>query len=608
MQKIRTILLYNMIMAAAAAFFFAFTLRAGAREAAFTHTHGTACYTVRDVPCTGHSVTHSSGTETFHCKQCGAQRPQKVELDRYYCPMLRQSWEMNGYTQCTVCGTVTSRWSGDIGSHSYQERKQVCGIEEGEATATLSVSADSGWTNSGVTLHASLNMLKQDLTLKDVMLSWEDGNLYVTENGVYSVTASDGSGRSISASAEVSCIDKNAPVIESVEGDTGSMSRTGISVSVSARDEESGLHETAYSFDEGQSWGAAAVCYLEEGKEVQLVVRDKAGNTASRTLKRGDYPYPPEPSPSPTPSEQPQPSVPSVSAPADKAGSGTAAPSGPAGGTGQAGSPTGSFGTGTESGDERKNTEPDEGEQQRRSESASRQDTGKNGKSGEAKTETKTDAENQRKDGGKEEDAARESNTAQKKEEIRPEARTAQTAANGGAGAAGAAGIAGTAGAGRTAGTGDARDAASGAKKQEGGETLKNTASETEKALSENTAGNALSDTRRSAARLRSLAGGGLFLLGLGMLCRISWLYSAALYCYNGGEEYRRIGFLRLRKKKQELELYLPEELLEARGMPRYRLMLKRGLVKKHEGKDLVVRGEDYKLRQPLEECVDFVL
>ena len=92
------------------------------------------------------------------------------------------------------------------------------------------------------------------------------------------------------------------------------------------------------------------------------------------------------------------------------------------------------------------------------------------------------------------------------------------------------------------------------------------------------------------------------------MLCRISWLYSAALYCYNGGEEYRRIGFLRLRKKKQELELYLPEELLEARGMPRYRLMLKRGLVKKHEGKDLVVRGEDYKLRQPLEECVDFVL
>ena len=111
-----------------------------------------------------------------------------------------------------------------------------------------------------------------------------------------------------------------------------------------------------------------------------------------------------------------------------------------------------------------------------------------------------------------------------------------------------------------------------------------------------------------SGAFLRMAAGGILLALGLGMLFRIFWLQSAVLYCYNGGEEYKRIGWLHLRRKKQEFELYLPEELLEIRGMPHYRLMLKSRLVKKHEGEDLVVRGEDYKLRQPLEECVDFVL
>lgn len=111
-----------------------------------------------------------------------------------------------------------------------------------------------------------------------------------------------------------------------------------------------------------------------------------------------------------------------------------------------------------------------------------------------------------------------------------------------------------------------------------------------------------------SGVPLSMAAGGGLLILGLGMLFRIFWLQSAVLYCYNGGEEYKRIGWLHLKRKKREFELYLPEELLEIRGMPHYRLMLKSRLVKKHEGEDLVVRGEDYKLRQPLEECVDFVL
>ena len=107
---------------------------------------------------------------------------------------------------------------------------------------------------------------------------------------------------------------------------------------------------------------------------------------------------------------------------------------------------------------------------------------------------------------------------------------------------------------------------------------------------------------------LQSLIGTGFLVIGAGLFFRLIWLHSVILYCYNGGEEYRRIGLLHLRRKKHEFELYLPEYMLETRGTPRYRLMFKSRLIKKHGGEDLVVHGEDYKLRQPLEECVDFVL
>ena len=92
------------------------------------------------------------------------------------------------------------------------------------------------------------------------------------------------------------------------------------------------------------------------------------------------------------------------------------------------------------------------------------------------------------------------------------------------------------------------------------------------------------------------------------LLLRLVWLHSAVLYCYNGGDEFRKLGLLYLKKEKDAFELYLPDYLLETAGTPRYRLMVKSRLVKKWGKMDLVVRSEEHKLRQPLEECIDFVL
>lgn len=104
-------------------------------------------------------------------------------------------------------------------------------------------------------------------------------------------------------------------------------------------------------------------------------------------------------------------------------------------------------------------------------------------------------------------------------------------------------------------------------------------------------------------------AAGILLLLTAAVLgIRLLWLHSAVLYCYNGGEEYRRLAVVHLRRRKEEFELELPQELLEQRGKPRYRLLLNNRLVKQCGSMDLVLKSEEHRARYPLEECVDFVL
>ena len=48
--------------------------------------------------------------------------------------------------------------------------------------------------------------------------------------------------------------------------------------------------------------------------------------------------------------------------------------------------------------------------------------------------------------------------------------------------------------------------------------------------------------------------------------------------------------------------------MLTKTGAPRYRLVVKNGLIKRFGKMDLVVYSDAYSLRRPLEECVDFVL
>ena len=231
-----------------------------AENPSFTHTHAAKCTQKSTETCTvHHTCSYHEEHQTRFCNTCGKGTDHKLTAHTYTCSKQNDTWQPDGVCTCTVCGTSVG-WVNPPGKkHEYTVDRRVCGMEEGEATATLSVSADStAWTNKAVGLTASVAVLKDDISSQGITLSWQDGKMSVTQNGTYTVTATNGQGQSISASVAVNCIDTTAPVISSVTGDTGSMSKTAISVTVAASDAESGLAEAPFSADGGSSSSAVA--------------------------------------------------------------------------------------------------------------------------------------------------------------------------------------------------------------------------------------------------------------------------------------------------------------------------------------------------------------
>lgn len=573
MQKIRVTMLYGIIVAMAAAMFFCSFLQVNAdyitgSESSFIHAHGDTCYTEQTLSCkdkhTSHKVTESG---TYYCGNCGIMTDQWIEYEMWSCPLQRVHWQDKAHIFCKTCGTEHSRWAHTMpGVHTYTEQCLNCGMEEGETTAILTVSADNGWTNSGVTLLAHINVLKQDLTSGAIECSWEGGKLYATQNGTYSVRATDAAGRSISASIEINCIDKNAPVIKSIDANTDGMSKASVYVNVIAEDNESGLDAQAYSTDGGSTWSASSGFLLEEGKDVQLAVRDRAGNITTRSLKRSAFPYPAEPQHSHSDSTGTSGNASSASS-ADTSSSGE----------------SGSVSSG------------------KRSQSSSAS-TGGNGMDGTSKKSTDNESTQRKNElANTTDNADGAAADISDKDETAFGLFTTENAVS----------------ATQAFMIGNQKNKAVMRRLEEYilmaravAIPAKGSASEREmKARVPGNAESILADiVKYIRTHLQPLLGTGLLASAGVLLFRLIWLHSVVLYCYNGGEEYRRVGLLHLKRKKQEFELYLPEYLLETRGTPRYRLMFKSKLIKRHAGADLVVRGEDYKLRQPLEECVDFVL
>ena len=529
-------------------------------EVSFVHTHGEACYEEVLLSCeNAHVRRHSTDQGIYRCDTCDAGTLQNINIYTWSCPVAGVSWQKDCTISCTICGTYHSKWSVDMpGEHHYTEKRLICTLLEGERTATLKIIADNSWTNAGVTLYGKIEVLKQDLSSCNVALDWENGTFFATENGSYTVTATNGQGDVISSTIQVSCIDKITPVIKSTTGNEATMTDTEIEVHVSASDGESGLADMPYSMDGGVTWGNMSTFKVEVGKPISFVIRDKAGNIVACTIDRSQFPYPPKAqTPTiPVPENPGSVEVPQTT-PEPSAG---------------------------------KETEESVGKETEKS-------AGKEVAEAKVKEKAVNDKIIEKNKTNVEEQvlpiSVKRTLTREEKEQAYGISIIMQKRA-------------------RDAFFIKSRETKAHVPKGQADELEKNLPVET--VLREDTEVpltspiNSQESVKYSGQNVGTSIGILLCVLAVGGLVYLLWLHTAVLYCYDGGEEYRKIGLFQVKRGKKELELYLPDYILQSTKAFRYRLMLRNRLVKRCQNRELVVYNEDNKLRQQVEECVDFVL
>ena len=577
-----------------------------AKNPSFTHTHAAKCTQKFTETCTvHHTCSYHEEHQTRFCNTCGKGTDHKLTAHTYTCSKQNDTWQPDGVCTCTVCGTSVG-WVNPPGKkHEYTVDRRVCGMEEGEATATLSVSADStAWTNKSVGLTASVAVLKDDASSQGITLSWQDGKMSVTQNGTYTVNATNGQGQSISASVTVNCIDTTAPVISSVTGDTGSMSKTAISVTVAASDAESGLAEVPFSTDGGSSFGTVNTFMVTEGNPVTFVVKDKAGNTTQKTIKRGDFPYP-----------------------AEKPSEGGNKPGGESGGTGGSGnggnSGSGGSNSGGNSGTGGNSTGGNSGSGgSTGGNSGNGSNIGGNNGTGSTGTGSGGSGGTGGKDGsagagGKQNGGNAGKNTDKNRTSGKDTAENSGNKADAGTGTEGSkeentAGKSGT----------DSKMLLIARLERErllaqkdmmdddrlaGGYAAVEDADEEMPSLNSNAGGLAGMVSWIGTNPLPA-AGGMLLLAALLIGGYLFWYFGVDVYCYDGGEEYKRLGLLFVKKKQGAYELQFPDGITEDEGKERFRLVFKGRLIKQARHRRLTIHYGGRKILQSMEECVDFVL
>ncbi len=594
MQKFRCLWWYGVIGTLTGAALFLMTstrllaAEVSSEEVFFFHTHGDSCYQTVTYSCESTHTCWKGYVEhkALHCSACGSTVNHKVVCDSWNCPTKNLYWQMNVVATCTVCGNVQPAWSNyNPAAHQTTGTRVACGLTEGEQTLGIRIVADATPTNSGVTLTVTENLLKEDVLIGTVTYDWGTSSRTVTENGTYSVIATDSKGRSVSTSVTISCIDKTVPVIQGITHDAASVTQGSVNVTVSATDGESGLADNAYSTDGGVTWSAQSSFTVSEGSDIQLVVRDKAGNTVRKTVKRSDYPYPPKPTPAPTPIPTPKPVyTPAPTTEVNAAGTGGIVNS-------PVPTPVGETASVTESETSRKDKESAKLTKQEDVLDENIKEAEETEKGEEEKTEQKEEEElvtvqgrvpltpkpflPNLQEGKWENSTVSDINSGAEAEMAVPVALYEKSSA-----------------------FSDKADSVQGILHRIEGNGENTT---------EDAGASAFGFTE--ILRIGGIVVGGLAMLSLAVLLgKFFWMNSAVLYCYDGGDSYKKLGLFFLRKNEEDMELYLPEYLTESTDILRYRLLLKNTLVKKFAGKDLVVCSEDTRLRRPMEECVDFVL
>lgn len=115
--------------------------------------------------------------------------------------------------------------------------------------------------------------------------AWQTANEFeITENGTYTVYAKDAvCNESTGTSFTVGNIDKTGPEV-TLAIDPNTWTNSTVKIIATAKDDESGLAEKAYKFDNGD-WNDLSEFEVKDSEEHTVTVRDKVGNETTKKIK-----------------------------------------------------------------------------------------------------------------------------------------------------------------------------------------------------------------------------------------------------------------------------------------------------------------------------------
>ncbi|MBR6309558.1 MAG: hypothetical protein IKR39_13235 [Lachnospiraceae bacterium] len=275
--------LLKVFAAAAIIVLFVIFAKENAHAASFNHVHTDACYQEVTKE-TKHKIEIEFNYPTYHCKTCQKMQPfvEIVYLEKCEAGICaRRDVAYRQY--CSVCTTYIRNETGVERTHTYTARDIACGMDENTPVAEVSFGAASSEpTNGNVTLNLSVSGGAGDFALADAPYDFGAGftsnpSFEVSENGTYNATVKDSRGRTVTVSFTVDCIDRDLPVIDSVEKSTEEWTQDGVTLTVTAHDDKSGLNGEAYSFNGGAFTSLNSAKITSNGN-ISVKVRDAAGN------------------------------------------------------------------------------------------------------------------------------------------------------------------------------------------------------------------------------------------------------------------------------------------------------------------------------------------
>lgn len=152
------------------------------------------------------------------------------------------------------------------------------------------------WTNEAVTVYLSVSDINEDGTqgsgLAEEGYSLDGGDtwfceneLVFEENGHFTITARDRNNNISTVVVDIMNIDKKQPEVsvtmEVLDEGLGKK----VKLQAEAEDEDSGIPDEAYSWDEGSTYSDQSSKIVTENGTYQVYVRDKAGNESSAVIE-----------------------------------------------------------------------------------------------------------------------------------------------------------------------------------------------------------------------------------------------------------------------------------------------------------------------------------